>query len=365
LAATTGFDHMVKVWNLDRPGLLRTFRGHEARATGVAFHPDGTTLVTAGADGTARFWKLPQSSDEWVLDGVSGWSFGFASKNRLLLGLSTKGHIDIWDVVARKRLIHVRGENAVWVPNSERTVFHRGLQLMELDIPSESEQALGAAGESEEGLIGIVCSSDGRLLAWGHGDHAHVFDRTLRVAVARLNTGENRAEQIAFSPDGATLATGGNGSSVIQLWDTSTWRMTKPLEGHRLGIKAIGFSPNGQELASSSADQTTRLWGLSTGEQVVLRDDEGVPTTLAFSPDGRTLAVGTFESSIKLWNVTTGQQIASLEAGASIVHSVNFSPDGSALSSITMDGKVRVWRAPSWAEIAAAEAKEKAEIKQP
>ena len=171
--------------------------------------------------------------------------------------------------------------------------------------------------------------------------------------------------QIAFSPDGATLATAGNGTNVIQLWDTATWQMTKALQGHRLGIKAVRFSPDGQELASSSADQTTRLWHLSTGEQVVLRDDEGVPTALAFSPDGRTLAVGTFEGSVKLWNVTTHQQIASLEAGASVVFSINFSPNGSALSSITLDGKARVWQAPLWAEIQAAEAGEKAENKKP
>ena len=56
------------------------------------------------------------------------------------------------------------------MPNSERLVFHRGRQLMELNVVSESEQPLGEAGESEKDLTRIACSSNGRLLAWGRAE---------------------------------------------------------------------------------------------------------------------------------------------------------------------------------------------------
>jgi hypothetical protein len=37
---------------------LREFRGHSARVLHMAKSPDGTTVVTASADETLRFWQL-------------------------------------------------------------------------------------------------------------------------------------------------------------------------------------------------------------------------------------------------------------------------------------------------------------------
>jgi WD40 repeat protein len=63
------------------------------------------------------------------------------------------------------------------------------------------------------------------------------------------------------------------------------------LVGHDNKVSLFVFSPDGQTLASTSGDLTTRLWSVTHGREVVCRRPEFVEG-LAFSPDGNLLFVG-------------------------------------------------------------------------
>jgi WD40 repeat protein len=65
---------------------------------------------------------------------------------------------------------------------------------------------------------------------------------------------------VAFSPDGALLASGAL-DGAINLWQVSDGKLLKTLKGHTDNIMGVAFMKNGQ-LASVSSDGTTRLWGV-------------------------------------------------------------------------------------------------------
>ncbi|TEU17946.1 MAG: hypothetical protein E3J21_07060 [Anaerolineales bacterium] len=84
-------------------------------------------------------------------------------------------------------------------------------------------------------------------------------------------------------------------------------------EGHTDWVRSVTFSPDGSLLASGSADQTVRLWDVSTGQCLkTLQGHTYLVWSVAFSPDGCTLASGSQDETIKLWDVQTGECLKTL-----------------------------------------------------
>jgi COMPASS component SWD3 len=84
------------------------------------------------------------------------------------------------------------------------------------------------------------------------------------------------------------------------------YRPTLILKGHKKGVSAVKFSPNGKRIASCSSDGTIKIWDSATGKhEHTLEGHMAGISTIAWSPDSTTLASGSDDKSIRLWDVTT------------------------------------------------------------
>ena len=204
---------------------------------------------------------------------------------------------------------------------------------------------------SKGGINDITCTSDGALLAVASQIGIWIYDVQTREALALLTGHTGAVDRVAFSPDGRTLASGGQDNRV-RLWDVETQTEIGTLEGHTGGPNSLFFSPDGKTIASRDDDQTLRLWDVETQTQIyTLEGHTGSLESVSFSPDGKMIASGGQDEIVRLWDVATRTEIGILEGHTEYVSSVSFSPDGKTIASGSHDNTVRLWNVETQTEI--------------
>ncbi|MBL4757307.1 MAG: WD40 repeat domain-containing protein [Rhizobiales bacterium] len=265
---------------------LFVFTGHEGKVYHAVFSPDGTKVLTASGDKTARLWDIATGNQIAVFTGHEGTIFSavFSPDGTRVLTVSFDHTARLWDIAT--------GNQVAVFTDHERVMYHP------------------------------VFSPDGSSVLTASADKtARLWDIATGNQVAVFTGSEGEVYHAVFSPDGSSVLTASY-DHTARLWDIgnnadfstregfATIFETEPAAqdsifmGHEGVVNSAVFSPDGTRVLTASFDRTARLWDIATGNHVaVFAGHEGVVFSAVFSPDGTRMLTASADKTARLWGI--------------------------------------------------------------
>lgn len=405
--ASAAEDRLISIWDVATGRKLGVLTGHTDRIHGILWHPNGGRLVSIGWDASPRVWDAGSFEPIVSLNRHSDQLTALAIDSRGRLACAdVHNTLHLWNASLGKHLGSIQGHQGevrclafsgdgrllasggddrviqLWDPHALCRVYGPGqtpVARSGVDVSADGKRVAGAVGgdrvtvwESETGREVISAtgiqnpqlarfSPDGRWLAGSGSDsEIHIWDARTGAHCRNLAGQNGKVTALAFSPNGAVLASGSADDGLVWLWNMSDGepRLVIPEAADNCVVRCLAFDPLGNILAAggidwlatSGSDGAICLWNVETRRLVDSLD--GGTSALAYHSSGRWLAATGLENSIFVWDLTTREVAAELLDNSGVT-TLAYSPDGSLLAAGSEDGRLQLWCTTDYEPIAA------------
>ncbi len=207
----------------------RCFRDIGDSVHSAAYSPDGTRIVTASDDKTARIWDARTGAQLAVLSGHGDRvdSAAYSPDGTRIVTASLDKTARIWDARTGAQLAVLSGhgdsvDSAAYSPDGHA---HRHR------VARQDRPHLGCAHGTQLAVLS------------GHGDSV---------------------DSAAYSPDGTRIVTASD-DKTARIWDARTGAQLAVLSGHGDRVYSAAYSPDGTRIVTASYDKTARIWDARSG----------------------------------------------------------------------------------------------------
>lgn len=353
-------DARVRMWRVSDGAKQRDSRLTDDGKL-LAFSHDGSRAITSSAPDRAQVWQM---NDGKLAGEIHGHTQGMIdlALSQDILAASMGDTIWLWRLIDGSPLtVFTTGyryriaSDVALSPDGTLLAASVGEALAGdayLWRISDGEEVRVISGEMKNPVVGVDFSPDQVFLAtrsYGGNIRLWLLDGSMERSIA-----SDDAASLAFSSDGALLATGGYRS--VDLWRAADQGRIRSfaLPGQpEQQIESVHISANGVLLAAGgfAAPAPNRtigvahIWRLQDGVLLhTLTPHNDFVAGVLFNPDGTLLAtLGGWDHIIRLWRTHDGTLHQELIGHTALVQAIAFTPDGKRLISASSDGTIRFW----------------------
>jgi hypothetical protein len=212
LAATAGYDGLVKLWDLPARSAKHDLKKHKGWVRSLDFSPDGTKLATAGEDGTVVIWDTATGAEVKTVAAHSGAAtcVAFSRDGATIASGGSDKLVKLWDAATGNEKAKLEGHgDALWT---------------------------------------VVYSPDGSKLATAGADRTvKLWTTSDAKEFASLTGHKDWVTSAAFSPDGSRLTTGSL-DGAVKLWDVVAKGEQEGPEPMKSSVWSVSFTPDGKSI---------------------------------------------------------------------------------------------------------------------
>ena len=309
-----------------RAALAEQKTASEKPAAAVAWSPDGNWILSAGADGALALLGAADATPRDTWDGGAGEAKALVAflDNGRALVGGGAGAAGVWQVAPRWTLARTIGG--------------------ELTPPATDEDP---GLPPVDAVTAMAFSPDGAILATGSGRPSRSGEiklwNTADGALVREFAAphSDAVTALEFSRKGDMLASGAT-DRFVKVHTVADGKHVKSFEGHTGHVLGVAWQANGRRLSSAGADNAIKVWDVVTGEQQ--RTIAGVKkevTAVKFVAPGEEVVACSGDPTVRLYNAASGGTVREFAGAADFVQAVAVGP--TALAAACQDGKIRLW----------------------
>jgi RNA polymerase sigma factor (sigma-70 family) len=373
-------------------------KGH-GRCASLAYHPDGTKLVTTESSLLSRPYRLtlrdaangaklfsgepdisltggtlsPDGKTLAINNGALTFSFCDTTTGKLR---ESPGHTAAVVSMAfspdGKRLVSTDSgydRVRIWDPETGQEVAKPDGPFHNAELVFSPDGELFAGFDPQRHAVYMWGAADGKKIGWAdaftsgaprsvcfgaggrmmvdvvwNGKTARVWDVPKREPTRELEINQDRPAAVAMSPGGSVVAAGGYNGGTVRRWNGRTgWELKRIATPHKI-VLTLAIAAGGKTMATGGEGEPVYLWDTQTHEQLHRLDGLGSGSTqhLSFTTDGR-LLLGVGGGRAHVWDVASGKEVERFDRHDGPVKAAALSPDGRFAATACTDATILVW----------------------
>jgi WD40 repeat protein len=342
--ATSCGDGRVRIWNREDGQLLEWFEPHEGACLDVDFMDD-RSCVSAGLDKNVKLQSTSVAAVYPVFENGIRDGQLVAAGAQLLVG-SAGGEVVLLNLANGARLREFEGAKSPVValaaaPNNSQLVA--STEDQRLLLWTMADGTLKSEFKTPSPVTLARFSNDNLKIATASADHHLRFYGSEELEELYELVSDEPIVSLLFQTDNRHLFTG-HASGIARKWLYASPDSVRTFTGHGGTVYGLSVSSDARLFASTSQDQTIRVWDIEAGNQLKqLSGHQGAVYSVAFSQDGSLLVSCGADKTMRLWDVRGGRQLKQIPAGDAGLYSVTLNPDGKRAAVAGLDKKIRIY----------------------